>query len=39
VRRNAARPAREIVDRVFLDVAEFSGHVAQDDRTLVLLRC
>ena len=39
VRRHAARPAPEIVDAIFVDVAEFSGHVAQDDRTLVLLRC
>jgi len=39
VMRHAARPAPEIVDAVFADVAEFSGHVAQDDRTLVLLRC
>ena len=39
VRRHAAQPAAEIVDAVFLDVAEFSGHVAEDDRTLVLLRC
>ena len=39
VRRHAARPAPEIVEAVFLDVAEFSGHVAQDDRTLLLLRC
>lgn len=39
VRRHAARPAREIVDAVFRDVAEFSSHSAEDDRTLVLLRC
>ena len=39
VRRHRARPAAAIVDAVFRDVAEFSGHVAQDDRTLVLLRC
>jgi len=39
VRRHAGRPAPEIVGAVFDDVAEFSGHVAQDDRTLVLLRC
>jgi len=39
VRRHTASPAPEIVDAVFRDVAEFSGHVAADDRTLVLLRC
>jgi sigma-B regulation protein RsbU (phosphoserine phosphatase) len=39
VRRHASRPAPEIVEAVFRDVAEFSGHVAQDDRTLLLLRC
>ena len=39
VRRHEARPASDIVDAVFTDVAEFSGRVAQDDRTLVLLRC
>ena len=38
VRAHAARPAPEIVDAVFHDVEEFSGHVATDDRTLVLLR-
>ena len=38
VRRHAARPAPEIVDAVFRDVEQFSGHVATDDRTLVLLR-
>ena len=38
VRSHAARPAPEIVDAVFRDVEEFSGHVATDDRTLVLLR-
>ncbi len=38
VRAHAARPAPEIVDAVFRDVEEFSGHVATDDRTLVLLR-
>ena len=38
VRAHAARPAQEIVDAVFHDVEEFSGHVATDDRTLVLLR-
>jgi len=39
VRRHEARPAAEIVDAVFEDVAAFCGHVAEDDRTLVLLRC
>ena len=38
VRAHAARPTSEIVDAVFHDVEEFSGHVATDDRTLVLLR-
>ncbi|MGD0992701.1 MAG: GAF domain-containing SpoIIE family protein phosphatase [Gemmatimonadales bacterium] len=38
VRAHAARPAPQIVDAVFHDVEEFSGHVATDDRTLVLLR-
>jgi len=38
VRAHGARPAPEIVDAVFRDVEEFSGHVATDDRTLVLLR-
>jgi sigma-B regulation protein RsbU (phosphoserine phosphatase) len=36
---HAGRAAPEIVDAVFRDVEEFSGHVATDDRTLVLLRC
>jgi len=39
VRREAARPARDIVAAVFDDVARFCGHVALDDRTLLLLRC
>ena len=39
VRREAARPAREIVAAVFDDVAAFTGAPAADDRTLVLLRC
>ena len=39
VRHQAASPAPAIVDAVFADVAAFSGAVAQDDRTLVLLRC
>lgn len=38
VREHTARPAPEIVDAVFRDVEEFSGHAAIDDRTLVLLR-
>jgi sigma-B regulation protein RsbU (phosphoserine phosphatase) len=38
VRAHAAEPAPGIVDAVFRDVEEFSGHVATDDRTLVLLR-
>jgi sigma-B regulation protein RsbU (phosphoserine phosphatase) len=38
VRGQVARPSPEIVDAVFRDVEEFSGHVAIDDRTLVLLR-
>jgi len=38
VRAHAAKPTQAIVDAVFRDVEEFSGHVATDDRTLVLLR-
>jgi sigma-B regulation protein RsbU (phosphoserine phosphatase) len=38
VRSHATQPAPAIVDAVFSDVEEFSGHVATDDRTLVLLR-
>ena len=38
VRAHAAEPTQAIVDAVFRDVEEFSGHVAMDDRTLVLLR-
>jgi len=38
VRAHAAEPASAIVEAVFHDVEEFSGHVATDDRTLVLLR-
>jgi sigma-B regulation protein RsbU (phosphoserine phosphatase) len=38
VRAHAERPSPEIVDAVFRDVEEFCGHVATDDRTLVLLR-
>ena len=38
VRQHGPRPAPEIVDAVFHDVEEFSGHVATDDRTLVVLR-
>ena len=39
VRREAARPAPEIVAAVFADVAAFCAAPAADDRTLVLLRC
>jgi sigma-B regulation protein RsbU (phosphoserine phosphatase) len=39
VRRHAKRPATEIVAAVFTEVEEFSGHMASDDRTLLLLRC
>jgi phosphoserine phosphatase RsbU/P len=39
VQREAARPSAQIVDAVFADVAAFSGSVARDDRTLLLLRC
>lgn len=39
VRREAARPAPEIVAAVFDDVAAFCGAPAADDRTLLLLRC
>lgn len=38
VRAHAAQPMPAIVDAVFRDVEDFSGHVATDDRTLVLLR-
>ncbi len=38
VRSHVRRPSAEIVDAVFRDVEAFSGHVAVDDRTLVLLR-
>ncbi len=39
VRREAARPAQEIVAAVFADVEGFCGAAAKDDRTLLLLRC
>jgi sigma-B regulation protein RsbU (phosphoserine phosphatase) len=38
VREHIGRPTPEIVDAVFKDVEEFSGNIATDDRTLVLLR-
>jgi sigma-B regulation protein RsbU (phosphoserine phosphatase) len=39
VRHHASLSAPEIVGAVFADVERFSGHVATDDRTLLLLRC